>query len=111
MSKDLTEFESDPYSLFIFGFNSPSTKEKSVPRLNTFFDFIGIKLDDIHTWPPKKKETRGKPLVWIPSADQPDPKFFTGTVDGKEYIGEPIENLKKNTKQPTIQEFREVTGL
>ena len=42
MSKELTEFETDPYSLFIFAFNSPSTKEKSVPRLNKFFEFIGI---------------------------------------------------------------------
>jgi hypothetical protein len=42
MSNESIEFESDPYSLFIFGFNSPSTKEKSVPRLNHFFDFIGI---------------------------------------------------------------------
>lgn len=42
MSKELTEFESDPYSLFIFGINSPSTKEKYVPRLNKFFDFINL---------------------------------------------------------------------
>jgi hypothetical protein len=42
MSKELTEFESDPYSLFIFGFNSSSTKVKSIPRLNKFFEFIGI---------------------------------------------------------------------
>lgn len=42
MSKELTEFETDPYALFMFAFNSPSTKEKSVPRLNHFFDFIGI---------------------------------------------------------------------
>ena len=42
MNKELKEFETDPYSLFIFGFNSPSTKEKSVPRLNKFFEFIGI---------------------------------------------------------------------
>lgn len=40
MSKELTEFESDPYSLFIFAINSPSTKEKYAPRLNKFFDFI-----------------------------------------------------------------------
>ena len=42
MSKALTGFESDPYSLFIFGFNSPSTKEKCVPRLNKFFEFIDL---------------------------------------------------------------------
>ena len=42
MGKELTEFETDPYSLFIFAFNSPSTKEKSLPRLNKFFEFIGI---------------------------------------------------------------------
>ena len=42
MSKELTEFETDPYSLFIFAFKSPSTKEKSVPRLNKFFDYIGL---------------------------------------------------------------------
>ena len=29
MSKELTEFETDPYSLFIFAINSPSTREKS----------------------------------------------------------------------------------
>ncbi|CAN5654764.1 hypothetical protein BH18THE1_BH18THE1_21780 [soil metagenome] len=40
MSK-LIEFESDPYSLFVFAINSPMTKEKYVPRLNKFFDFIG----------------------------------------------------------------------
>jgi integrase len=43
MSKELTEFESDPYSLFIFGINSPLTKEKYVPRLNKFFEFINLK--------------------------------------------------------------------
>jgi integrase len=42
MSKELTQFESDPYSLFIFGINSPLTKEKYVPRLNKFFDFINL---------------------------------------------------------------------
>jgi hypothetical protein len=43
MSKELiTEFESDPYSLFIFAINSPLTKEKYVPRLNRFFDFINL---------------------------------------------------------------------
>jgi hypothetical protein len=42
MSKELTEFESDPYSLFIFGINSPLTKEKYVPRLNKFFEFIHL---------------------------------------------------------------------
>jgi len=42
MSKELTEFESDPYSLFIFGINSPLTKEKYVPRLNKFFEFINL---------------------------------------------------------------------
>jgi integrase len=43
MSKELTEIESDPYSLFIFGINSPLTKEKYVPRLNNFFEFINLK--------------------------------------------------------------------
>lgn len=42
MNKEPIEFETDPYPLFIFSFNSPSTKEKSVPRLNKFFEFIGI---------------------------------------------------------------------
>ena len=42
MSKELTEFESDPYSLFIFAINSPSTKEKCVPRLDKFFEFIDL---------------------------------------------------------------------
>jgi len=42
MSKQQTEFDSDPYSLFIFGINSPLTKEKYVPRLNKFFEFINL---------------------------------------------------------------------
>jgi len=42
MSQEFTEFESDPYSLFIFAINSPSTKEKSVPRLNKFFEYINL---------------------------------------------------------------------
>lgn len=42
MSKELTEFESDPYSLFIFAINSPLTKQKYIPRLNKFFDFINL---------------------------------------------------------------------
>ena len=71
-------------------------------------DFLGIELDIEH-WPTKKKETKGRPLMWIPSADQPEPKFFTGTVDGKEYIGEPVEKLKK--KEPTLQEFQDALGL
>lgn len=43
MNKELTEFESDPYSLFMFAINSPLSKEKYVPRLNSFFDFIKLK--------------------------------------------------------------------
>jgi integrase len=42
MTKELAEFDSDPYSLFIFAINSPSTREKSVPRLCKFFDFINL---------------------------------------------------------------------
>ena len=42
MTKELTEFDSDPYSLFLFAINSPITKEKCVPRLSKFFEFIGI---------------------------------------------------------------------
>ena len=42
MSKELIEFDSDPYSLFLFAINSPLTKEKYVPRLNKFFDFINL---------------------------------------------------------------------
>lgn len=43
MSREITQFESqNPYSLFIYGFNSPLTKEKSVPRLNKFFDFVNL---------------------------------------------------------------------
>ena len=42
MNKELTEFESDPYSLFMFAINSPLTKEKCVPRLNKFFEFINL---------------------------------------------------------------------
>ena len=34
--------ETDPYSVFLFGMRSPKTKEKVVPRLKMFFDFIGI---------------------------------------------------------------------
>jgi hypothetical protein len=42
MSKELTEFESDAYKLFLYGLNSSSTKEKSVPRLEKFFNFIDL---------------------------------------------------------------------
>jgi len=42
MINELAEFESDPYSLFIFAMNSPLTKQKYVPRLNKFFDFINL---------------------------------------------------------------------
>jgi integrase len=42
MSKEFSEFDSDPYSLFLFALNSPSTREKSVPRLNKFFEYINL---------------------------------------------------------------------
>lgn len=42
MNKELTEFDTDPYSLFLFAMNSPSTKEKYLPRLNKFFEFINL---------------------------------------------------------------------
>ncbi len=42
MSNKLTEFESDPYFLFVYPFNSQLTKQKSVPRLNKFFEFLGL---------------------------------------------------------------------
>ena len=40
MSKELTQFDSDPYSLFAI--NPPSTIEKFIPRLNKFFEFIDL---------------------------------------------------------------------
>ena len=43
MNKELTEFESDPYSLFMFAINSSLTEEECDPRLNSFFDFIKLK--------------------------------------------------------------------
>ncbi len=33
------EFNSDPYSLFIYALNSPETKVKYVSRLQKFFEF------------------------------------------------------------------------
>lgn len=42
MSKELTEFETDPYFLFVYAFNSQLTKQKSIPRLNKFFEFLGL---------------------------------------------------------------------
>jgi hypothetical protein len=42
MTRELIEFESDPYSLFIFAINSPLTKAKYVARLNKFPDFINL---------------------------------------------------------------------
>jgi integrase len=56
MSKELTEFESDPYSLFIFGMNSPLTKQKYVPRLGKFFDFINLKGSIQETFAVKSKD-------------------------------------------------------
>ena len=82
-------------------------------------DIPGNDLDWLNEPSPNQnnKKTRGKPLVWIPSKDQANPKwvrddtkYFTGGYEGKQYIGEPVSNLKKK-KQPSIEEFREVTGL
>jgi integrase len=42
MTQELMEFESDPYSLFVFAINSPLTKAKYVARLNKFLDFIKL---------------------------------------------------------------------
>ena len=42
MNKQQSEFELDPYSLFIYAINSPSTKEKCIPRLNKFFEYINL---------------------------------------------------------------------
>ncbi len=35
MSKELTEFDSDPHSLFLFALNSPSTKENMLKKTNS----------------------------------------------------------------------------
>ncbi len=43
MIKKLTEYKSDSYSLFLFAINSPFTKEKYVPRLNKFFEYINLR--------------------------------------------------------------------
>ena len=42
MTKELAEFNLDPYSLFLFAMNSPLTKQKAVPRLNKFLNFINL---------------------------------------------------------------------
>jgi len=42
MSKEPTEFDLDPYSLFLFAMNSPLTKKRVIPRLNKFLDFINL---------------------------------------------------------------------
>ena len=42
MTNKLTEFDLDPYSLFLFAMNSPLTKQKAIPRLNKFLDFINL---------------------------------------------------------------------
>jgi integrase len=68
MSKELTEFESDPYSLFLFGINSPLTKQKYVPRLNKFFDFINLKgsiQDRCKTFSLKSKDEPSWVLGWV----------------------------------------------
>lgn len=42
MTKELTDFDLDPYSLFLFAMNSPLTKQKAIPRLNKFLDFLNL---------------------------------------------------------------------
>jgi hypothetical protein len=68
MSKELTEFDSDPYSLFIFALNSPSTKEKCVPRLNKFFEFINL-----------NGTMQEKSLIFVKNANE-QPSWALGSV-------------------------------
>jgi integrase len=68
MSKELTEFDSDPYSLFIFAINSPSTKEKCVPRLNKFFEFIDL-----------NGTMQEKSLIFVKNANE-QPSWALGAV-------------------------------
>jgi integrase len=68
MSKELTEFYSDPYSLFIFALNSPSTKEKCVPRLNRFFEFINL-----------NGTMQEKSLIFVKNANE-QPSWALGSV-------------------------------
>lgn len=42
MTQERVEFETDPYSLFIFAINSFATKQKYIPRLNKFFEYTNL---------------------------------------------------------------------
>ena len=68
MSKELTEFDSDPYSLFIFALNSPSTKEKCVPRLSKFFEFLNL-----------NGTMQEKSLIFVKNANE-QPSWALGSV-------------------------------
>ncbi len=68
MSQELREFESEPYSLFLFAINSPLTKQKYVPRLSKFFNFINLKgsiQDRCKTFSLKSKDEPPWALGWV----------------------------------------------
>lgn len=97
MSKELTEFDTDPYSLFIFAFNSPLTKEKCVLRLNKFFDFInltGTMQERCSTFALKAKDQPS----WLMGSVIKYLQMNKERVDNKEITGATLRNNVKVIK-------------
>jgi hypothetical protein len=97
MKKELIEFDTDPYSLFLFAFNSPLTKEKCVPRLNKFFDYIklpGSMQERCSTFAKKAKEQPS----WAVGSVIKYLQMYKERVDKKEIIGATLRNYVKVLK-------------
>ena len=82
MSEEIAEFDTDPYSLFIFAINSPSTKLKCVPRLNKFFEFINL-----------EGTIQEKCLTFVKNANN-QPSWAVGSVI--KYLQHNKERVQKN---------------
>ena len=91
--------ETDPYSVFLFGMRSPKTKEKVVPRLKMFFDFIGI---------------RGVPIdelckIFVEKARDNQNWIFSSSIQYLQYHKERVE--KKEISAGTVKNYYQTVKL
>ena len=91
--------ETDPYSVFLFGMRSPKTKEKVVPRLKMFFDFIDIRGDPIEQLCKVFVEKARSNQNWI----------FSNLIQYLQYHKERVE--KKEISAGTVKNYYQAVKL
>jgi len=97
MTKELMEFDLDPYSLFLFAMNSPLTKQKAIPRLKKFLIFnnlTGTIQEKCSTFSKKAK----KEPSWAVGSVIKYLQIYKSRVERKEITAATLNNEVKTIK-------------